>query len=111
MTHQLEKERKYAKLELGNFCEQFGYSPLILLPHLDKEENNKSFTKIIIKIIIVTKEINLTSFIITNLTKIITLSHKLKMLENKKIELLFVIDVVKLVIFKRIVKSRKKLIK
>jgi hypothetical protein len=111
MTHQLEKERKYAKLELGNFCEQFGYSPLILLPHLDKEENNKSFTKIIIKIIIVTKEINLTSFIITNLTKIITLSHKLKMLEDKKIELLFVIDVVKLVIFKRIVKSRKKLIK
>ena len=28
MTHQLEKERKYAKLELGNFFEQFGYSPL-----------------------------------------------------------------------------------
>jgi hypothetical protein len=28
MTHQLEKEKKYAKLELGNFCEQFGYSPL-----------------------------------------------------------------------------------
>ena len=28
MTHQLEKEEKYAKLELGNFCEQFDYSPL-----------------------------------------------------------------------------------
>jgi hypothetical protein len=28
MTHQSEKERKYVKLELGNFCEQFGYSPL-----------------------------------------------------------------------------------
>jgi hypothetical protein len=74
------------------------------LPHLDKKENNKSFTKIIIKIIIVIKEINSTNLIIANLTKILILGHKLKMLENKKIELLFVIDVVKLVISKRIAK-------
>jgi hypothetical protein len=74
------------------------------LPHLDKEENNKSFTKITIKITIVIKEINLTSFIITNPTKILILGHKIKMLENKKIELLFVIDVVKLVISKKIAK-------
>jgi hypothetical protein len=78
------------------------------LLHLDKEENNKSFTRIVIKITIVIKEINLTSFIIINPTRILILGHKLKMLENKKIEPLFVIDVVKLVIFKRIAKSRKK---
>jgi hypothetical protein len=74
------------------------------LLHPDKEENNKSFTKIIIKITIVIKEINLTSFIIINPTRTLILGHKLKILENKKIELLFVIDVVKLVISKRIAK-------
>jgi hypothetical protein len=76
------------------------------LPHLDKEENNKRFIKIIIKVTIVVKEINLTSFIITNPTKTLILGHKLKMLENKKLELLFVIDVVKLVISKRIAKLK-----
>ncbi len=39
------------------------------MPHLDKEENNKRLIKIIIKITIVIKEINPTSFIITNPTK------------------------------------------
>jgi hypothetical protein len=81
------------------------------LPHLDKEENNKRLIKIIIKITILIKEINPTSFIITNPTKTLILSHKLKILENKKIELLFVINVEKLVISKRIAKLRKKLIK
>jgi hypothetical protein len=74
------------------------------LLHLDKEENNKSFTKIVIKITIVIKEINLTSFIIINPTRILILDHKLKMLENKKIELMLVIDAVKPAISKRIVK-------
>jgi hypothetical protein len=81
------------------------------LPHLDKEENNKRLIKIIIKITIVIKEINPTSFIITNPKKTLILSHKLKTLENKKIKILFVTDVGKLVISKRIAKLRKKLIK
>ena len=82
------------------------------MPHLDKEENNKRLIKIIIKITIVIKEINSRSFIITNPTKTLILSHKLKILENKKIKLLFVVvEVGKLVISKRIVKLKKKLIK
>ena len=75
------------------------------MPHLNKEENNKRFTKIIIKITIVIKDINPTNFIIT---KILILSHKLQILENKKIKLLHVIDVGKLDIFKRIAKLRNK---
>jgi hypothetical protein len=81
------------------------------LLHLDKEENNKSFTRIVIKITIVIKEINLTSFIIINLTRILILGHKLKMLENKKIELLSATGAENLVISKRIAKSKKRLIR
>ena len=44
MTHQLEKERKYAKLELGNFCEQFGYSPLkTIAPSRQKRKQKKLY--------------------------------------------------------------------
>jgi hypothetical protein len=44
MTHQLEKERKYAKLELGNFCEQFGYSPLkTIAPSRQRRKQQKLY--------------------------------------------------------------------
>jgi hypothetical protein len=44
MTHQLEKERKYAKLELGNFCEQFGYSPLKTIdPSRQRRRQQKTY--------------------------------------------------------------------
>ena len=44
MTHQLEKERKYAKLELGNFCEQFGYSPLkTIAPSRQRRKQQKTY--------------------------------------------------------------------
>ena len=79
--------------------------------HLDKEEDNKRLIKIIIKITIIIKEIQPTNFIITKTTKTLILSHKLKILENKMIKSLFVLDVRKLDIFKIIAKLRKKLIK
>ena len=77
------------------------------MPHLDKEEDNKR----LIKIIIIIKEIKPTNFIITKTKKTLISSHKLKILENKKIKNLFVLDVGKLDIFKIIAKLRKKLIK
>jgi hypothetical protein len=44
MTHQLEKEKKYAKLELGNFCEQFGYSPLkTIAPSRQRRKQQKLY--------------------------------------------------------------------
>jgi hypothetical protein len=44
MTHQLEKERKYAKLELGNFCKQFGYSPLkTIAPSRQRRKQQKLY--------------------------------------------------------------------
>jgi hypothetical protein len=44
MTHQLEKERKYAKLELGNFCEQFGYSALkTIAPSRQRRRQQKTY--------------------------------------------------------------------
>ena len=44
MTHQLEIERKYAKLELGNFCEQFGYSPLkTIAPSRQRRRQQKTY--------------------------------------------------------------------
>ena len=44
MTHQLEKERKYAKLELENFCEQFGYSPLkTIAPSRQRRRQQKTY--------------------------------------------------------------------
>ena len=79
------------------------------MPHLEKEENNKRFIKIIIKITIVIKDINPTNFIITKITTILILSHKLQILENKKIKLLFVIDVRKLDIFKKNCKVKKEI--
>jgi hypothetical protein len=54
---------------------------------------------------------HLTSFITIKPTRILILGHKLKMLENKKIEFLFATGAENLVIFKRIAKSRKKLIR
>jgi hypothetical protein len=46
MTYQLEKERKYAKLELGNFCEQFGYSPLkTIAPSRQRRKQQKTYKK------------------------------------------------------------------
>ena len=104
MTHQLEKERKYAKLELGNFCEQFGYSPLKTIAPSRQRRKQQNLYKNNYKNYNRNKKINTTNLIIANLTKILILDHKLKMLENKKIELLFVIDVVKPVISKRIAK-------
>jgi hypothetical protein len=44
MTHQLEKEKKYAKLELGNFCEQFGYSSLkTIAPSRQRRKQQKLY--------------------------------------------------------------------
>jgi hypothetical protein len=44
MTHQLEKEKKYAKLELGNFCEQFGYFPLkTIAPSRQRRKQQKLY--------------------------------------------------------------------
>ena len=44
MTHQLEKERKYAKLDLGNFCEQFDFSPLkTIAPSRQERRQQKTY--------------------------------------------------------------------
>ena len=44
MTHQLQKEKKYAKLELGNFCEQFSYSPLkTIAPSRQRRKQQKLY--------------------------------------------------------------------
>ena len=74
MTHQLEKERKYAKLELGKFCEQFGYSPLkAIVPSRQRRRQQKTY-KNNYKNYNSNKEIKPANFIITKTTKTLILS-------------------------------------
>jgi hypothetical protein len=43
LTNQLKKDMKYAKEELGSFCEQYGFPPLIApsTKHKHKKYNHK----------------------------------------------------------------------
>ncbi len=112
MTHQLEKERKYAKLELGNFCEQFGYSPLkTIAPSRQRRRQQKTY-KNNYKNYNNNKRNKTYKFYNNNNYKYSNFKPQTKNFrkQNDK-KSLFVIGVGKLDIFKRIAKLRKKLIK
>ena len=44
MWYQLEKDQKYVRKELGNFCQQFGYSPIkTIAPSRHRRKQQKTY--------------------------------------------------------------------